>query len=111
LALHEVQVVLSDHLMPGMHGIEFLSKVKALYPDTVRMMLSGYTAVDSIIAAINSGAVFRFHAKPWDGDTLRGSIAEAFRYHRCIQSAAKEPEPLSTSESRVLAHAGVDRNL
>jgi diguanylate cyclase (GGDEF)-like protein/PAS domain S-box-containing protein len=108
LALHEVQVVLSDHLMPGMHGIEFLSKVKALYPDTVRMMLSGYTAVDSIIAAINSGAVFRFHAKPWDADTLRASIAEAFRYHWFIQRAANVPDPVSAVESKLLAHEGVN---
>jgi diguanylate cyclase (GGDEF)-like protein/PAS domain S-box-containing protein len=81
LARHEVQVVLSDERMPGMSGTEFLSRVKAMYPDTIRMMLSGYTAIDSIIEATNSGAVFRFHSKPWDDGVLRNSIAEAFRYH------------------------------
>ncbi len=87
LALHEVQVVLSDQRMPGMTGAEFLSKVKELYPGTIRIMLSGYTAVDSIIEATNSGAVFRFHIKPWDDDVLRASIAEAFRYHWLMHGA------------------------
>ena len=81
LASHDVQVVLSDERMPGMSGTEFLSRVKVMYPKTIRIMLSGYTAVDSIIEATNSGAVFRFHVKPWDDDVLRNSIAEAFRYH------------------------------
>lgn len=84
LAMNKVQVVLSDERMPGMSGTEFLSRVKAMYPDTIRIMLSGYTAVDAIIAATNSGAVFRFHAKPWDDEALRRSIAEAFRYHWLI---------------------------
>ena len=84
LAMNQVQVVLSDERMPGMNGTEFLARVKAIYPDTIRIMLSGYTAVDAIIAATNSGAVFRFHAKPWDDNALRGSISEAFRYHWLI---------------------------
>ncbi|CAN7589098.1 EAL domain-containing protein [Massilia sp. LjRoot122] len=91
LAMHEVQVVLSDERMPGMNGTEFLSRVKAMYPDTIRIMLSGYTAVDAIIAATNSGAVFRFHAKPWDDDALRNSIAEAFRYHWLIHGNSVAP--------------------
>ncbi|KRB79533.1 EAL domain-containing protein [Noviherbaspirillum sp. Root189] len=87
LALYEVQVVISDQRMPGMPGTVFLSKVKELYPNVIRIMLSGYTAVDSIIEATNSGAVFRFHTKPWDDDILRISIAEAFRYHWLLQNA------------------------
>jgi diguanylate cyclase (GGDEF)-like protein/PAS domain S-box-containing protein len=84
MACNDIQVVLSDHLMPDMTGIELLVKVKELYPHTIRMMLSGYTAIDSIIDATNTGAVFRFHTKPWDDLTLRQSIAEAFRYHWLI---------------------------
>ena len=89
LALHEVQVVVSDQLMPGMSGTEFLAKVKQLHPKTIRIMLSGYTAVDSIIEATNSGAVFRFHTKPWDDDGMRASIAEAFRYQWLLHGAAQ----------------------
>jgi diguanylate cyclase (GGDEF)-like protein len=85
LALHDIQVVLSDHRMPGMTGTEFLAKVKDLHPKAIRIMLSGYTAVDAVIDATNSGAVFRFHTKPWDDNVLRASIAEAFRYHWMMQ--------------------------
>lgn len=96
LALNDVQVVISDQRMPGMMGIEFLSRVKQIHPDTIRIMLSGYTAVDSIIEAINSGAVFRFHTKPWDEDALRTSIAEAFRYHWFMHTA----EEVITTQGR-----------
>jgi diguanylate cyclase (GGDEF)-like protein/PAS domain S-box-containing protein len=92
LALHEVQVVISDQRMPGMMGTEFLSRVKQIHPDTIRIMLSGYTAVDSIIEATNSGAVFRFHTKPWDDDALRASIAEAFRYHWLMRKTDDESD-------------------
>jgi EAL domain-containing protein (putative c-di-GMP-specific phosphodiesterase class I)/CheY-like chemotaxis protein len=87
LAQHEVQVILSDQLMPGMTGTEFLSRVKQLYPDTIRLMLTGYTRVDSIIEATNSGAVFRFHTKPWDSAALRKSIDDAFRYYWSARAA------------------------
>jgi EAL domain-containing protein (putative c-di-GMP-specific phosphodiesterase class I)/ActR/RegA family two-component response regulator len=87
LALNDVQVVISDQRMPGMTGIEFLSRVKQIHPKIIRIMLSGYTAVDAIIEATNSGAVFRFHAKPWDDDALCASIADAFRYHWLMRNA------------------------
>ncbi|MDP3672853.1 MAG: EAL domain-containing protein [Telluria sp.] len=87
LALHDVQVILCDQRMPIMSGAQFLSKVKDLYPHSIRIMLTGHTAVDSIIEAINSGAVFRFHLKPWDDEVLRASVAEAFHYHWHLQGA------------------------
>nr|WP_307727345.1 EAL domain-containing protein [Telluria mixta] len=87
LALNDVQVVISDQRMPGMMGIEFLSRVKHIHPKIIRIMLSGYTAVDAIIEATNSGAVFRFHAKPWDDEALCASIADAFRYHWLMRNA------------------------
>ena len=87
LALNDVQVVVSDQRMPGMMGIEFLSRVKQIHPKIIRIMLSGYTAVDAIIEATNSGAVFRFHTKPWDDEALCASIADAFRYHWLMRNA------------------------
>ena len=78
LAAHPVGVVISDQRMPDMAGTEFLSRVKDLYPDTVRMVLSGYTDLQSVIEAINQGSIYRFLTKPWDDDQLRGAIREAF---------------------------------
>lgn len=80
LAQHPVDVIVSDQRMPNMTGVEFLRRVKAAYPDTVRMVLSGYTELQSITDAINEGAIYKFLTKPWEDDQLRANIAEAFRY-------------------------------
>jgi len=79
LATHDVQVILSDQRMPEMNGTEFLSRVKEIYPDTVRLVLSGYTDLNSVTDAINRGAIYKFLTKPWDDDQLRLDIAQAFR--------------------------------
>lgn len=76
---HEVDVIISDQRMPGMTGVEFLHRAKALYPHTVRMVLSGYTELQSIIDAVNEGAIYKFLTKPWDDERLRAHVAEAFR--------------------------------
>jgi|GEM_PF-215031 len=80
LARNEVQVVLCDQRMPSMTGTELLSRVKALYPGTVRVMLSGYAALDSVIEAVNRGEIYRFYTKPWDESVLREGIRDAFRF-------------------------------
>lgn len=80
LTENHVDVIISDQRMPGMTGVEFLSKVKELHPDTIRIVLSGYTELNSVTDAINEGAVFRFLTKPWNDEKLRDSIKEAFQY-------------------------------
>lgn len=81
LALHPVQVILCDQRMPMMTGVQFFGQVKHLYPDTIRLMLTGYTELDPVIDAINVGAVHRFFTKPWDDELLRSHIREAFRQY------------------------------
>lgn len=85
LAQHEVQVILSDQRMPEMSGTEFLSRARELYPDTIRIVLSGYTDLESISDAINRGAIYKFLTKPWDDELLRDNIREAFRHHDAAQ--------------------------
>lgn len=80
LARNEVQVIITDQRMPEMCGTEFLSRVKGLHPDTVRIVLSGYTDLSTVTEAINQGAVYKFLLKPWDDEALRAVVAEAFRY-------------------------------
>lgn len=80
LETHEVGVIVSDQRMPEMSGVEFLSHVRDLYPDTVRIVLSGYTELNSITDAINRGAIYKFLTKPWDDDLLRNNVQEAFKY-------------------------------
>ena len=80
LATHDVQVILSDQRMPQMSGTEFLSRVRDLYPDTIRIILSGYTDLDTVTGAVNRGAIYKFLTKPWDDDQLRDQLREAFRH-------------------------------
>jgi len=91
LSLHEVAVVLSDFRMPGMNGAEFLGRVKELYPDTVRIMLTGYADLESITEAINLGAVFKFLNKPWRDDEVTEKVGEAFRQRALLIGAAGTP--------------------
>ncbi|MES2151219.1 MAG: EAL domain-containing protein [Pseudomonadota bacterium] len=86
LALNEVQVIVCDQRMPAMSGTEFLGRVKEIYPDTFRIVLSGYTELLSILEAINRGAIYRFYTKPWDNQSLRVNIADAFRQHALLHA-------------------------
>jgi diguanylate cyclase (GGDEF)-like protein len=78
LAVSSVDVIVSDQRMPGMTGVDFLRRVKALHPHTIRMTLSGYTDLQSIIDAVNEGAVYKFLVKPWDDERLREHVKTAF---------------------------------
>ncbi|MBD8532863.1 MULTISPECIES: EAL domain-containing protein [unclassified Massilia] len=81
LALYRVQVVMCDQRMPAMSGTEFLSKVKEMYPDTMRIILSGYTGVKTILESINRGAIYKFYTKPWNDTELRNNVRLAFRHY------------------------------
>jgi two-component system NtrC family sensor kinase len=72
-----VPVVISDYRMPGMNGVEFLSEVRKRWPETVRIVLSGYADTGAIVSAINEGQIYRFVAKPWNEDELRVTVANA----------------------------------
>ncbi|MBJ7311508.1 EAL domain-containing protein [Rugamonas sp. CCM 8940] len=91
LAQNEVQVILCDQSMPEMEGTVFLSKVKAMYPDTFRIVLSGETNLEDMMAAVNRGTVDRFYTKPWDREALLSSIRQAFLHPR-LGSATASPD-------------------
>lgn len=88
LAQYPVQVIVSDQRMPGMSGTELLDTVKTLYPDTIRVILSGYTDLNVITDSVNRGAVFRFLTKPWNDDELRAQIRDAFVHHAAISGSS-----------------------
>ncbi|MCL7942539.1 EAL domain-containing protein [Marinobacter sp. ATCH36] len=81
LAVNDVQVIVSDQRMPEMSGTDFLSQVKDIHPDTVRIVLSGYTDLKSVTDAINEGAIYKFLTKPWDDQQIRNHIQQAFLYY------------------------------
>ena len=77
LASQPIDVIVSDHRMPGMTGAELLTKVSEAHPDTVRIMLSGQADMEAVVQAVNEGSIYKFLTKPWSNDTLRSIVAEA----------------------------------
>jgi response regulator RpfG family c-di-GMP phosphodiesterase len=75
-----VDVIMSDQRMPQMTGTAFLRQARLLRPDSIRIVLSGYTDLESVTEAINEGAVYKFLTKPWDDEILRLSIREALQH-------------------------------
>ena len=84
LALHDVGVVLSDYLMPGINGTDFLERVRRLFPQTIRIMLSGQTEMKSLIDAVNAGAIYKFLEKPVQTKLLQDTLREAFSVHEAL---------------------------
>ena len=78
LASNEVDVVIADYQMPDMTGTEFLARVRRIYPGAVRVMMSGESNMQSLIAAINAGALYKFLPKPIDWEVLDKVLDEAF---------------------------------
>lgn len=101
LASEEVDVIISDQRMPHMTGVEFLHLAKARWPDTIRMVLSGYTDLQSITDAINQGAIYKFLTKPWDDDHLRANIEEAFRYKAMLDENRRLQQMLARTNTEL----------
>ena len=73
----EVHIVMSDQRMPQITGIELLTKLKARYPQAIRMLFTGFADLESIIAAINQGHIFQFMRKPWQPEELLAAVRQA----------------------------------
>ena len=70
--------------MPGMTGVELLSRVREEFPDVIRLMMTGYADVNSVVNAVNEGNVYRYIGKPWDPDELTSVIRHAFEQYRLV---------------------------
>jgi diguanylate cyclase (GGDEF)-like protein/PAS domain S-box-containing protein len=81
LADEQMAIVIADYRMPDMNGVALLERVKLLYPETIRMIVTAYPAYESAADAINLAGIFKFVAKPWDPATLRADIRSALEFH------------------------------
>ena len=89
---NNVSVIVSDNLMPGMKGIEFLQHAKRIAPDSVRIMLTGHGDMQAAMDAINQGEVYKFITKPWDSEELRATIINSIDRYRVISTLRKADE-------------------
>jgi CheY-like chemotaxis protein len=86
----EVAVIISDQRMPEMKGTEFLSKTVPEFPDTVRIILTGFTDVEDLVEAINSGQVYKYITKPWDPNELRAVVQRAAETYELLKQRTEE---------------------
>lgn len=77
----EVHAVISDQDMPGANGVELLSRVRDHHPAIIRMMLTGFTAMDVAVDAINRGEIFRLITKPWNDEELKTILRQAYDHY------------------------------
>lgn len=77
LRAEPVSVILSDHRMPKTTGVEFLIQALAIQPEAIRILLTGYSDLNAVIAAINQGQIYRYLSKPWNNEELKGVVAQA----------------------------------
>ena len=75
--VESIPVVVSDQRMPGMTGVEMLRELRKVAPQTVRLLLTGYSDLAALVGSINEGEVFRFVKKPWDNEEIRAMVGEA----------------------------------
>lgn len=77
----DITIIFSDQRMPGKTGVEFFKEVASLYPDPVRMLITGYIDIETVIDAINHGHVFRYLTKPWQEVEVRSAIEEGYKLY------------------------------
>lgn len=89
LASESIHVIVADQRMPDMSGTRLLEKVKEEYPDVIRVVLSGFADVTSILESINRGEVFRYLGKPWNDDELKTMLRQCFAQFNLEQENKK----------------------
>jgi YesN/AraC family two-component response regulator len=98
-----IQVLVTDNLMPGMSGVELVHRAKEVAPDTVRILLSGYSDMDAVLHALNDGEVFRFVLKPWDDLDLKTTVHLALAQYHLVEQHHRLQVEMTSLKPLVLA--------
>lgn len=80
-----INIIITDQKMPGITGIEFLQSILIEHPDPIRMILTGYTDLETVIDAINKGQVYKYITKPYSADELKVTFDNAFEVYNLRQ--------------------------
>jgi response regulator RpfG family c-di-GMP phosphodiesterase len=78
---NQIEIILSDQKMPGKTGVDFFEEIKQSHPDPMRILITAYSDIESIIDAINKGSVYRYIAKPWNNYELQLTIENAYQIY------------------------------
>ena len=78
---NDIPVIITDQRMPEMTGVQFFEKILPEFPDSIRIILTGFSDIDAITQAINNGRIFRYITKPWDENELRVSICNGMNLY------------------------------
>jgi two-component system response regulator HupR/HoxA len=110
MAAEFVQIILCDQRMPGTSGVEFLRQVRAQWPDTIRIILSGYTETEDIIAGINDAGIWQYLLKPWHPEQLLLTLKGAANLWRLQQDNQRLSLELRESPAQIQARVAAKRS-
>lgn len=96
-----VEIIITDQRMPNMTGVEFLERVLVKYPETMRILLTGYSDMAAVVDAINKGKIFHYLSKPWDEEELNLTINRAHERFMEQKKLKNLNENLSTSNEQL----------
>ena len=102
-----VHLLLTDHRMPGMSGADLLKIVRERWPETIRIMLTGYADVNSIMGAVKDGAVYKFITKPWNDEDLRLTISLALQQYMVIHENRRLKELTRSQQQKLKSYSGI----
>jgi response regulator RpfG family c-di-GMP phosphodiesterase len=103
-----VSLIISDQRMPGMSGSEFLEKAKAIFPEAIRMLLTGYADMAAIVDAVNKGEIHRYFSKPWDDNGLLMQVRQALEHYELV---AENKRLLDLTQTQNMQLSEFNRNL
>lgn len=99
LKVNRFDLILTDHNMPGLSGVEFLQRCKDIQPECIRMLITGRGDMDMVLQAINLGSVYKFFTKPWEDEDVRLSVLRAIEFKRTQELMRHQEEKLARFES------------
>lgn len=105
LRREKVHALVSDQRMPAMAGVDLLRQAREIAPNTMRLLLTGYSDAEAIIGSINDGEIFRYISKPWNADEIRGIVGEAAGIAMSLEQPAESTvsqRPGSEAQSLLL---------
>lgn len=98
----DVAVIISDHMMPGMSGLDLLCRTRDISPSTVKVLMTAYADLGTAVEAINRSEIFRFVLKPWDNSDLEWIVEESLARYRTIQALSRGAESTLLSLARMV---------